>query len=262
MSSGDELDFAWIHAAFVRLRALPPDSADRGRLRDEIIRRCLPVADRIARRYDHRGETHDDLVQVARVGLVNSVNRFDPAAGPEFLSFAIPTMLGEVKRYFRDCGWAVNVPRRLKDLYPSLAPASAELTQRLGRSPNAAELAALLEVDRMEVAEALTAAAGFKTRSIDAASTSGEDSPSLADRLGDPDPALDLVDECDELRAQLASLPRREYRIVIMRFFESLTQTEIAERMGMSQMHVSRLLAQSLRRLRSAMGGADDAAIA
>ncbi|KWX69146.1 RNA polymerase subunit sigma [Mycobacterium sp. NAZ190054] len=244
------------------MRALPPDSAEHARLRDAVIRECLPLADRIARRYDHRGETHDDLVQVARVGLVNAVNRFDPTAGPEFLSFAIPTMMGEVKRYFRDCGWAVNVPRRLKDLYPALAPATAELMQRLGRSPNAAELAAVLEVDRMDVVEALTAAAGFKTRSIDTGAARGEDTPALADRMGGPDPGIGFVDECDALRAQLQSLPPREYRIVIMRFFESLTQTEIAARMGISQMHVSRLLAQSLDRLRTGMTDSDGTAIA
>lgn len=121
------------HAGGVRpTPPAPGGSAERERLRTHIIEQCLPIAERIARRYDRRGETHDDLVQVARVGLMNAVNRFDPEAGTEFLSYAIPTMLGEVKRYFRDCSWSVNVPRRLKDLYPALGPLTAELTQRWG----------------------------------------------------------------------------------------------------------------------------------
>ncbi|WNG90129.1 SigB/SigF/SigG family RNA polymerase sigma factor [Mycobacterium sp. ITM-2016-00317] len=262
MSASDGLDLAWVAAAFDRLSLLPDDAAEHARLRNEIIRNCLPLADRIARRYDRRGEAHEDLVQVARVGLINAVNRFDPAAGNEFLSFAVPTMLGEVKRYFRDCGWAVNVPRRLKDLYPALGQATAELTQRLGRSPNSAELAELLAVDRMDVVEALTAAAGFKTRSIDSGPTREDGSAAMIDRLGSPDRDIGFIDECDALRAQLASLPAREYRIVIMRFFESLTQSEIAARMGISQMHVSRLLTQSLTRLRNGMLDSDDTAIA
>ncbi|CAN3129079.1 SigB/SigF/SigG family RNA polymerase sigma factor [Mycobacterium sp. smrl_JER01] len=262
MRSSREPDHAWVHAAFVRLHALPQDSEERARLRADIVGECLPLADRIARRYDRRGENHDDLVQVARVGLMNAVNRFDPTAGTGFLSFAVPTMLGEVKRYFRDCSWSVNVPRRLKDLYPALGPATGELTQRLGRSPTPAELADTLGVERMDVVEALTAAAGLKARSIDAAATREEDSPALVDRMGCPDPGIGSIDDRDALRAQLERLPRREYRIVVMRFFECLTQSEIAERMGISQMHVSRLLAQSLSRLRDAMTDADESAIA
>lgn len=263
MGRASSPDFAWLRSAFARLHSLPLGTSAHTRLRDEIIRQCLPLAEHIAYRYDRRGEEHDDLVQVARVGLVNAVNRFDPEAGPEFVSFAIPTMLGEVKRYFRDCGWAVNVPRRLKDLYPALGPVTAELTQKLGRSPTPAELAGALGVDRLDVVDALTAAAGFKTRSIDHGVTRDDDSPALAERLGCPDPALRFVDDSEALREQLAALPQREYRIVIMRFFESLTQSQIAERMGVSQMHVSRLLTQSLHRLRSGLLDQDiDATIA
>ncbi|AFM17474.1 RNA polymerase, sigma 37 subunit, RpsB/SigB [Mycolicibacterium chubuense NBB4] len=248
-----EPDSTWIHSAFVRLHRLPQESTEYGRLRNRIIEECLPLAERIARRYDRRGETHDDLVQVARVGLMNAVNRFDPDAGSEFLAFAIPTMLGEVKRYFRDCSWSVNVPRRLKDLYPALGPLTTEMTQRLGRSPTAGELAEALGVDRDEVVETLTAAAGFKARSIDYSSSRDDDRPTLVDRMGGPDPGIGTVEDRDALRAQLECLPEREYWIVIMRFFESLTQTEIAQRMGISQMHVSRLLTQSLARLRDGM---------
>ncbi|MEW5809783.1 MAG: SigB/SigF/SigG family RNA polymerase sigma factor [Actinomycetota bacterium] len=247
-------DTTALHEAFVELHRLPAGSVERDRLRTRIIEQCLPIAERIARRYDRRGETHDDLVQVARVGLMNAVNRFDPTAGPEFLSYAIPTMLGEVKRYFRDCSWSVNVPRRLKDLYPALGPLTAELTQRLGRAPTARELAAALGVDHAEVVETLTAAAGFKPRSLDYSTSRDEDDgPTLAERLGQPDPGIGFIEDRDALRAQLETLPERESRIIVLRFFESLTQSEIAQQMGISQMHVSRLLTQSLRRLRDGM---------
>ena len=262
MASRDP-DTTGMQEAFVRLHRLPEGSAERERLRTHIIEQCLPIAERIARRYDRRGETHDDLVQVARVGLMNAVNRFDPEAGTEFLSYAIPTMLGEVKRYFRDCSWSVNVPRRLKDLYPALGPLTAERTPRLGRSPTAGELAEALGVDRHEVVETLTAAAGFKPRSLDYSTARDDDEgPTLADRLGHPDPGIGFVEDRDALRAQLETLPERENRIIVMRFFESLTQSEIAQRMGISQMHVSRLLAQSLRRMRDGMLDAPQAHVA
>jgi RNA polymerase sigma-B factor len=250
---GIEPDYAWVRRAFCTLRTLDPEDPAHARLRCRIIEECLPLADRIARRYDRRGETHDDLVQVARVGLMNAVNRFDPEAGPEFLSFAIPTMMGEVKRFFRDCSWSVNVPRRLKDLYPALGPLTNELTHQLGRAPTAGELAEALGVDRLEVVEALTAAAGFKTRSIDYTPSRDNEVPALVERIGGPDPGIDSVEDRDALRSELDGLPDREYQIIIMRFFESLTQTEIAQRMGISQMHVSRLLSQSLSRLRAGM---------
>lgn len=253
LSAAHGPDFRWLDTAFARLHVLEPGSAEHVALRNRIVEECLPLADRIARRYDRRGEAHDDLVQVARVGLVNAVTRFDPSVGSEFLSFAVPTMLGEVKRYFRDYGWSVNVPRRLKDLYPALAPATGELTQRLGRAPTAAELADEVGVGRAEVVETMTAAAGFKARSIEHRFTGDDDSPALIDRLGVPDPGMGLIEDSDALRVHLRALPDREYRIVIMRFFESLTQSEIAARMGISQMHVSRLLSQSLHRLREAL---------
>ena len=241
LSAAHGPDYRWLDTAFARLHVLEPGSAEHVALRNRIVEECLPLANRIARRYDRRGEAHDDLVQVARVGLVNAVTRFDPSVGSEFLSFAVPTMLGEVKRYFRDYGWSVNVPRRLKDLYPALAPATGDLTQRLGRAPTAA------------VVETMTAAAGFKARSIEHRFTGDDDSPALIDRLGVPDPGMGLIEDSDALRVHLRALPDREYRIVIMRFFESLTQSEIAAQMGISQMHVSRLLSQSLNRLREAM---------
>jgi len=252
--STHEPDGPTLSGYFVALQRLPVGSTDRERIRTRIIEDCLPVAERIARRYDRRGEAHDDLVQVARVGLMNAVNRFDPDAGTDFLAYAIPTMLGEVRRYFRDCSWSVNVPRRLKELYPALAPLTAELTQRLNRAPTAGELATALGVDRDDIIETLTAAAGFSPRSLDyRASREDDEGQTFVDRLGQPDPAIGFIEDRAALHTQLETLSEREKQIILMRFFENLTQIEIARRLGISQMHVSRLLAQSLRRMRDAM---------
>jgi RNA polymerase sigma-B factor len=221
-------------------------------LRARIVERCLPLADHIARRYGHRGESHEDLVQVARVGLMNAVNRFDPTAG-DFLGFAVPTMMGEVKRYFRDFSWSVKVPRRLKDVYPQLGSAMNDVAQRLGRAATASELAVELGIDRVDVVEAMIAGAGFKTLSIDFTSPSEDDQPSIADRLGALDPGIRFIEDREALKSQMARLPARLQQIIVMRFFESLSQDEIAERVGISQMHVSRLLSQALGRLRDGM---------
>ena len=255
----DEPDYAWVHTALTELRRLPAGTPEHRRLRGRIIEECLPLAERIARRYDRKGESHDDLVQVARIGLLNAVNRFDPAVGSEFLAFAIPTMIGEVKRYFRDCGWSVAVPRRLKDLYPAIGPSVAELSQQLGRAPTPSEIATAIGVDCVDVVETMTAAEGFKSRSIDARPSHDDDGVALIDRMGGVDPGLDFIEDRDALRVYLAELPEREYRIIVMRFFEVLTQSEIAERLGISQMHVSRLLARSLRTLRDGMADSQSA---
>jgi RNA polymerase sigma-B factor len=242
---------------FRELRTLPTDSMQYMRLRTRIIEECLPLADHVARRYGRRGESHDDLLQVARVGLVKAVNRFDPDAG-EFLAFAVPTIMGEVKRYFRDFSWAVKVPRRLKDIYPQLGLAMNELSQRLGRSPTPSELAAEIGVDREEVVEAMTASEGFKARSIDFTATSDDDKPTIADRMGDLDPGIRFIEDREALKAQMATLPSRLEQIIVMRFFGSMSQDEIAKDMGISQMHVSRLLVQALKLLRDGMREPDD----
>ena len=218
--------------------------------RDKIIQRCLPLADHIARRFDGRGESRDDLVQVARVGLVNAVIRFDVDAGSDFVSFAVPTIMGEVRRHFRDNSWSVKVPRRLKELHLRLGAATAEMSQRLGRAPTPTELAAELEMDRDEVVEGLVAGSSYNTMSIDGGGTGSEEAPAIADTLGDVDANLDRIENREALRPLLASLPERERTVLVLRFFESLTQTQIAERVGISQMHVSRLLAKSLAQLR------------
>jgi RNA polymerase sigma-B factor len=236
---------------FRRLSEVPTDSAEFQRQRDRIVERCLPLADHIARRFDGRGEARDDLVQVARVGLVNAVIRFDLETGSDFVSFAVPTIMGEVRRHFRDNSWSVKVPRRLKELHLRLGAATAELSQRLGRAPTATELAAELEMDREEVVEGLIAGSSYNTLSIDSGGSGEEDAPpSIVDTLGDVDTSLDQIENREALRPLLAALPERERTVLVLRFFESLTQTQIAERVGISQMHVSRLLAKSLARLR------------
>lgn len=227
-----------------------PDSPEFRRRNDRIVERCLPLADHIARRFDGRGESHEDLVQVARVGLVNAVTRYDVDTGSDFASFAVPTIMGEVRRHFRDNSWSVKVPRRLKELHLRLGAATAELSQRLGRAPTASELAAELDMDREEVVEGLIAGSSYNTLSIDSGGGNDEDAPAIVDTLGDIDLSLDRIENREALRPLLAALPERERIVLALRFFESLTQTQIAERVGISQMHVSRLLAKSLARLR------------
>jgi RNA polymerase sigma-B factor len=213
------------------------------------VERCLPLADHIARRFDGRGEARDDLIQVARVGLVNAVIRYDVDTGSDFVSFAVPTIMGEVRRHFRDNSWSLKVPRRLKELHLSLGAATSELSQKLGRAPTASELATELEMDRQEVVEGLVAGSSYNTLSIDSGG-GDEKAPAIVDTLGDLDLSLVQIENREALRPLLAALPERERTVLLLRFFESLTQTQIAERVGISQMHVSRLLAKSLARLR------------
>jgi len=234
---------------FRELGTMEPGSPEYCRQRDRIIERCLPLADHIGRRFYGRGESLDDLVQVARVGLVNAVNRYNVETGSDFVSFAVPTIMGEVRRHFRDNSWSVKVPRRLKELHLRLGSATAELSQQLGRAPTASELAAALDMDRQEVVEGLVAGSSYNTLSIDGAGGSG-DAPAILETLGDIDLSLVQIENREALRPLLAALPDRERRVLLLRFFESLTQTQIAERVGISQMHVSRLLSRSLARLR------------
>jgi len=234
---------------FRELGTMEPGSPEYCRQRDRIIERCLPLADHIGRRFYGRGESLDDLVQVARVGLVNAVNRYNVETGSDFVSFAVPTIMGEVRRHFRDNSWSVKVPRRLKELHLRLGSATAELSQQLGRAPTASELAAALDMDRQEVVEGLVAGSSYNTLSIDGVGGS-EDAPAILETLGDIDLSLVQIENREALRPLLAALPDRERRVLLLRFFESLTQTQIAERVGISQMHVSRLLSRSLARLR------------
>lgn len=244
-------EYADVLETFRALRACESGSADYERHRDAIVRRCLPLADHIARHYDRRGEDIEDLGQIARLGLVNAVNRFDPDKGAGFLSFAVPTMMGEVRRHFRDHGWAMHVPRRLKDRHVQLTRAMADLTQTLGRAPTPSELAAHLDIDREEVVESIVASAAYRTQSIDAPVGSGDgDARMLSDTVGDVDPAFARITDQEAVRPLIAALPERERTILYLRFFDSMTQSQIAEKVGVSQMHVSRILERTLRQLR------------
>ena len=224
-------------------------AARRTELRNRIITEFLPVAEHIAGKYRNRTQPLEDLVQVARLGLINAVDRFDPDHGSDFLSFAVPTITGEVRRYFRDATWALRVPRRLKEVHAAISRCTEQLTRELGRSPRPSDIAEKLDLPLEEIYDGLQAGDAYTTASFDAASPEGQ-SWAFTDLLGGPDPDLELVENRAVLYPALATLPAREASIVVMRFFDSMTQSQIAERIGCSQMHVSRLLAASLRQLR------------
>lgn len=229
--------------------ALEPEDRRRRVLRDELAVAYLPVVQHIARRYRNRGEPSDDLEQVGTVGLLGALERFDPSHGADFLSFAVPTITGEIRRHFRDRTWAMRVPRRLKDLQRPMSEAVGILTASLGRAPRPSELAAYLDVGVEEIVDALGAQQAYVADSLDVLVHSG--STTLMDLLGEADTALATAQYRDELRRALAELPERERAIVVLRFFGDLTQSQIAEEVGLSQMHVSRLLSQTLTRLRA-----------
>ncbi|MBB2990285.1 RNA polymerase sigma-B factor [Mycolicibacterium iranicum] len=242
---------------FHALASLDAGSAAYQYQRDAIITRCLPLADHIARRFRGRGEGHEDLVQVARVGLLNAVNRFDVNSANDFLAFAVPTMMGEVRRYFRDHGWSLKVPRRLKELNVRLNTARAELTQQLNRAPTPSELAVHLGMDREEIVEGLVAANAYSTRSTEQATLLGGgegEGLTLQETLGSPDDNIQKVIDVQTVQPLLAALPERDRLVLRLRFFEDKTQTQIAEEIGVSQMHVSRLLTRALATLRERVG--------
>lgn len=217
-------------------------------IRNRLVERYTGFAVALARRFENRGVPLDDLVQVAHVGVLNAVARFDPDRGVNFTTFATPTVLGEIKRHFRDKTWTVRVPRGIKDLHVRVAPAVNDLHQVLGRSPSVAEIANHLNSSEDDVLEAMEAGAAYRPDSIDTPSQDG-DGPFLGDRISVPDKELGASDERVTVRALMTQLPERERTIVYMRYYEDLTQAEIAERVGVSQVHVSRLLRQSLEQL-------------
>lgn len=233
---------------------LPQDDPRRQSLRDELVTMHLPLVNHLARRFRDRGESHDDLVQVGTIGLIKAVDRFDTSRGVEFSTYATPTVIGEIKRHFRDKGWSVRVPRRLQELRISISRATADLSQEHGRSPTVREIAARIGTSEDEVLEGLEAAQSYSTLSLDGAGSGDEDSVALVDTLGSDDSALEHVEYRATLRPLLATLPDRERQIVMLRFFHNKTQSEIAEEVGVSQMHVSRLLVKALGTLRGAMG--------
>ncbi|WP_280865649.1 RNA polymerase sigma factor SigF [Streptomyces sp. SAI-127] len=245
----DPQDRSGARALFVELRALKDGSPEYAELRNKLVRMHLPLVEHLARRFRNRGEPLDDLTQVATIGLIKSVDRFDPDRGVEFSTYATPTVVGEIKRHFRDKGWAVRVPRRLQELRLALTTATAELSQQHGRSPTVHELAEKLAISEEEVLEGLESANAYSTLSLDVPDTDDE-SPAVADTLGAEDEALEGVEYRESLKPLLEDLPPREKRILLLRFFGNMTQSQIAQEVGISQMHVSRLLARTLAQLR------------
>ncbi|MFD7093110.1 RNA polymerase sigma factor SigF [Streptomyces sp. NPDC056730] len=245
----DPHDRSGARAMFIELRKLPDGSPEKADLRNQLVRMHLPLVEHLARRFRNRGEPLDDLTQVATIGLIKSVDRFDPERGVEFSTYATPTVVGEIKRHFRDKGWAVRVPRRLQELRLALTTATAELSQQHGRSPTVHELAERLGISEEEVLEGLESANAYSTLSLDVPDTDDE-SPAVADTLGAEDEALEGVEYRESLKPLLEDLPPREKRILLLRFFGNMTQSQIAQEVGISQMHVSRLLARTLAQLR------------
>ncbi len=223
-------------------------------LRDELVTEHLGLAHQLARRFANRGESYDDLVQVASMAIIKSVDRFDPTRGVAFSTFATRTVIGELKRHFRDKGWAVRAPRRIQELYLELGHNISLLSQQLGRSPTVSELSHACGASEEAVLEALEAGQGYRTSSIDVPDRQEE---TLASRLGEDDASFGGVDDRSVLAPALARLPEREQSILRLRFVDGLTQSEIAQRIGVSQMHVSRLLTVSLTRLREAFAEDD-----
>jgi RNA polymerase sigma-B factor len=240
-------------AMFAELVTLEPGSATHRGLRDQLVEMHLPLVEYLARRFRNRGEPLDDLVQVATIGLIKSVDRFDLERGVEFSTYATPTIVGEIKRHFRDKGWAIRVPRRLQELKLALTKATSDLSQKNGRSPTVSELAAHLGMSDEEVLEGLESANAYSAVSLDAPDGGDEDSPAVADTLGVLDESLEGVEYRESLKPLLEQLPAREKKILMLRFFGNMTQSQIAAELGISQMHVSRLLARTLAQLRQGL---------
>ena len=239
-STGSDLHEAEDHVLFARL----PDADARG----EIARRFLPLADYLARRFAGRGEAHDDLVQVASLGLLGAIDRFDPERDVQFSTYAAVTMVGELKRHFRDKGWAIRVPRRLQEIGLRVNAVLPELSQELGRSPTMEEIAARCDTTAEEVLEAIEASQAYSTSSLDA--PAGDDGTAPIEVMGSDDPTLAVLEEWASIAPAVRDLPQRDRTVLYLRFFRGLTQSEIAREIGVSQMHVSRILAQTLRVLR------------
>ncbi|MFB7025550.1 MULTISPECIES: RNA polymerase sigma factor SigF [unclassified Streptomyces] len=244
---------------FLRLRALDTegaaaDSPERTYVRDTLIELNLPLVRYAAARFRSRNEPMEDIVQVGTIGLIKAIDRFDCERGVEFPTFAMPTVVGEIKRFFRDTSWSVRVPRRLQELRLALTKAGDELAQKLDRSPTVPELAAVLGVSEEDVVDGLAVGNAYTASSLDSPSPEDDGGEgSLADRLGYEDTALEGVEYRESLKPLLAKLPPRERQIIMLRFFANMTQSQIGEEVGISQMHVSRLLTRTLAQLRDGL---------
>ena len=230
---------------------------ERPGVRDQLIERYLPLAESLARRYQHSGQPLDDLVQVASIGLLKAVDRFDPERGVTFESYAIPTILGELKRYHRDQGWSVRMPRRLQEHTLLIKDAIPQLAQDLGRSPTITQIARHAQLSEEEVLEAMDAQDAYASISLDAPIDEDSEGSTLSDRLATDVEEYEIAEEWAEFEPHLNALPDRERKILVLRFFRDWTQSQIADELGISQMHVSRLLSQTLQKLREAVAGVD-----
>jgi RNA polymerase sigma-B factor len=222
-----------------------------------LIERHLPLARSIARRYERSSEPLDDLVQVASLGLVKAIERFDPERGLSFSTYAVPTMVGELRRHFRDSCWALHLPRQMQERVLQMRAAVERLSGELGRSPTPQQIADDLKVPIEEVLETIAANTAYDTASLDRPlQSSGDEGQTVAESLGEKDERFELVDDRTAIGPGLRALPERERLILHLRFAEDLTQSEIAQRIGVSQMHVSRLIRNALKRVRLAAGEA------
>jgi RNA polymerase sigma-B factor len=226
---------------------LPEDE----RAREEIVRRFQPLAEYLSRRFAGRGEPLEDLIQVANIGLLGAIKRFDPEREVRFSTYAAATMIGELKRHFRDKGWTIRVPRRLQELGLRINRSLGAFSQELGRSPTIAEIAERLDVSEEEVVDAMEAAQAYSTVSLD--TPINDEGTTSLDLLGDVDDSMEMLEGWASLAPAIHDLPARDRRVLYLRFFAGLTQSEIAEEIGVSQMHVSRILSQTLAILRDSV---------
>ena len=240
-----------------RLAKVPAHDPRRASMRERAIEAWLPLSRHLAQRFHGRGEPLDDLTQIATVGLIKAIDRFDPEYGNDFAAYAVPTIVGEIKRHFRDRTWDIRVPRRLQALKLDINEATSTLAQQLGRSPTVSDIAEYLQRPEDEVLEGLDGARAYSAVSLQTLVGNGEDGTELGDLFGVEDHELALAEFRASLGPALEALGPREQKIVILRFFGNLTQTQIAERIGISQMHVSRLLARSLTTLRGHLTAED-----
>jgi len=231
----------------------PTRAATRELAREALVHLHLPLVEHCARRFRNRGEPFEDLVQVGTIGLLKSIDRFDLERGVEFSTYATPTIIGEIKRYFRDKGWAIRVPRRLQELRMQIGAASAELTQSLGRSPTPRELAEQIGCSVEDILEGIESSNAYSTLSLDASDSDEDGGATMLDAIGIDDENLEHVEIRESIKPLLDRLGAREKRILLLRFFKNMTQSQIADEIGVSQMHVSRLLSRTLEQLRTSL---------
>ncbi|MFG2651828.1 RNA polymerase sigma factor SigF [Streptomyces sp. NPDC048436] len=240
---------------FTRLATLEEGTPEYQYARNTLIEMNMSLVRYAAGRFRHRSDDMEDIVQVGTIGLIKAIDRFELSREVQFATFAVPYIVGEIKRFFRDTSWAVHVPRRLQEARVELARATDELSSRLGRAPKVGELAELMDLTEEEVIEARTASNGYNSTSLDATVRGDRDDSeaALADFIGEEDPAMELVEDFHALAPLLAQLGERDREILRLRFVDELTQSQIGEHLGVSQMHVSRLLSRTLARLRDGM---------